>query len=505
MKEIQLACFVLIFFCSCNFNKNKLNSSEQKLAAEIKAEEQAKLDQEGLIQNQPTIPDTLPPGFRFQENRKIDSTHPPQIIDIAGLHNTKKDFKLSELVNEIKYIPLDEIPETNYAESAGYTVFLAENQILIKCLYGLYLFNRDGTYKDVVCENKGDRIESFKKNVNKSTTATPSGFLKGIFLGNIWTIDNKLFYRYVDNETKKHFLMSFDMASSNNGIPLPSSTEEYQITGKGEILTSLGVEKGKMFSEYAPTSKESFVGIMSKTKSAMNGELMTSFRLNGDTLSTFTDFETISNFGHTIMRGNYPQISYQFGQTFTFLNAFNDTVFRILPPNRFLPAYILNMGKFKIITQEGLAPGDDISSKLYVSEFFETKTHIFLKIKQGYDSPGDRIKKSLAIFHAIYDKEKKQLSLLPIDPKGYYKIENGNKITNNPQGITNDIDGGLLFWPKNVSPKGEVYEMVTGEKLKNHVLSEEFTKSMAPKTKKEELKKITERVRDDQLVLIIYK
>ena len=72
-------------------------------------------------------------------------------------------------------------------------------------------------------------------------------------------------------------------------------------------------------------------------------------------------------------------------------------------------------------------------------------------------------------------------------------------------GVVNDIDGGLLFWPEKVSSKGEVYEVVTGETLKKHITSDRFQYSSAPQYKKDELKTLAEKVKNDQLILIVYK
>ncbi len=504
---ITLIAFSLVLF-ACN--NNRLNNNEKTLAKQILTEEEQLAHEQSLREErEKQLMDSiakLPKGFRFKEELGINPEKPPIVIDIAGSFQNRKEFKLSELVKEIEYIPLEDIPETSYTESAGYSVTLTENNILIESLYGLFLLNKDGSFKEVVCRNEGERIETFRKNVIKGGKGEKAtDFLKGIYLGKVWTIENKLFYRYVDNQSKKHFLMSFDMASSNNGVPLPSNSEDYQVTGKGEILTSLGVEKDERFSEYIPTSKESFVGVNRKINSSKNGKLMVSFLNKGDTLSLFSDYETISNYAHSLIRGNFPQISYQYGRTLTFLNAFNDTVFRVVPPNRLLPAYVLNMGDFKIETQEGFTPGYNISSKLYVSELIETRTHIFLKIIQNYDCIENRKNKSVDIFHAIYEKAKGQLSFLPLNSKGYYGSVNGKEDFYRPQGIVNDIDGGFLFLPKTVSPANEMYEMVSGRELKEHMQSEAFVNSDAPQNKKDKLIHLADAIEANQLVLIVYK
>jgi hypothetical protein len=399
---------------------------------------------------------------------------------------------------------LEELPDSAHYKPSGYSVTLTDNHILVQSLFSLYLYNHNGSLKDIICEGTGERIDNIKKNADKNIAVeSTSGYVKGVF-GDIWTIDNKLFYRYADNEANRYFLMSYDMDSPQNTISLPTDEKKYQVTGKGEIQTSLGVAREERFSAYVPLSKDSYAGINIKTESAKNGLLMTSFRLNGDTLASFSDYETISNYGHTLMRGNFPQFIYQYGKTATFRNAFNDTVYRIIPPNRLIPAYILRMGEYKIETQEGFTPGQNISSKLSIQEFFETQKHIYIRLIQGYDSPDNRKNKRIEIFYAIYEKQNKQLYLLPLNPTGYYDTIDGVQSFDAPQGIVNDIDGGFLFWPQKVSPKGEIYEVVAGDKLKRHIASEEYINSNAPENKKIELKKLTDKIKEDQLVLIVY-
>lgn len=505
MNSKILILLTILIIVSCK-PRNKLNTNEQKLIAQIKTEEQEKQEAESALnQNTVAIPDTLPLGFRFKEDRSIDEKYPPKIIDITNLFDSEKEYKLSDLISEIKYIPLEDIPDEGFSIKNGYDVVLADNHVLITSLMSLYLLNRNGTFKDIICQSGGERFESSKKTNDKQVAvASNLGFATGVW-GKVWTIDNKLFYRYADNKAKKFILMSYEMDSEQNSIPLPNSAENFNVRGKGKVHASLGVERSERFTEIIPLSKDSYAGINRKTESAKNGLLMTSFRLNGDTLSSFPDYETISNYSHSVMRGNFPQITYHYGNIFTFRNAFNDTIYRVIPPNRFIPAYILNMGDYKIETQEGFAPGQDISTKFYIKDFFETKKYIYLKLIQGYDSPNNRKKKSCTIFYAIYEKTTEQLFRLPINPTGYFGVKDGHRTYYNPQGVLNDIDGGFLFWPKKVNQKGEVYEVVNGEKLKKHVLSERFTNSMAPKIKKAELKKLSETLKDDQLILIVYK
>ena len=92
MKPKITILLILVVFAACK-PRSKLKTNEHKLAAEIKTEEQKKqANEEALMQNQISIPDTLPPGLGFKEDRSVDSKFPPKTIDIANLFNNKKSF-----------------------------------------------------------------------------------------------------------------------------------------------------------------------------------------------------------------------------------------------------------------------------------------------------------------------------------------------------------------------------------------------------------------------------
>lgn len=176
----------LFLFIGVSCNRNRLKTDEKALTKQILTEEEQLAHEQSLREErEKLLMDSiakLPKGFQFREERGIDPQQPPVVIDIAGSLGNKKEFKLSELVKEIKYVPLDDIPEATYSESGGYSITLADNNILVKCLYGLFLFDKDGSFKDVVCRNEGGRIETFKKNATQSGTAeNATGFLKGVF------------------------------------------------------------------------------------------------------------------------------------------------------------------------------------------------------------------------------------------------------------------------------------------------------------------------------------
>ena len=43
-----------------------------------------------------------------------------------------------------------------------------------------------------------------------------------------------------------------------------------------------------------------------------------------------------------------------------------------------------------------------------------------------------------------------------------------------PEGIINDLDGGMPFWPDFITPQGEMMKLVSGKIIKDYVNSDEF-------------------------------
>ena len=56
----------------------------------------------------------------------------------------------------------------------------------------------------------------------------------------------------------------------------------------------------------------------------------------------------------------------------TIKQEYNDTVFRLIPPNRLLPVYIIDFGEFKVNYMDGLNPNFDLSEKYMLNSLHET-------------------------------------------------------------------------------------------------------------------------------------
>jgi hypothetical protein len=111
----------------------------------------------------------------------------------------------------------------------------------------------------------------------------------------------------------------------------------------------------------------------------------------GDTLSEFTRFEKLVNYTKSLMRGTDDGAEYEYLGMFHIRPEFNDTVFRVISPNRLYPAYVLNLGKYKVTKQEGVDPDFDLAGKIIPEEWAETDKYIFMTFtRDNYDCPNNR-------------------------------------------------------------------------------------------------------------------
>jgi hypothetical protein len=221
------------------------------------------------------------------------------------------------------------------------------------------------------------------------------------------------------------------------------------------------------------------------------------FNKYGDTLSTFTQHERLINYTKSVQRGTDYGSHYVFNNKSYFRNAFNDTVFRVVPPNRLLPMYVLNLGEYKVTRQEGVDPGFDLTGKIIIEAWSETEKFIWLTFtKDNYDCPANRKNKKVKIYYALFSKEDKQLGIVRGDPYDY-----------NPEILENDIDGGIPVWPDQfeIGKDGEILLSVKGRTLKTRILSDHFKNADASEARKDLLRQLADNVSDYEDILMLIK
>ncbi len=500
IKQILIG-FALVILSSCHHNRLKVN--EKELTEKILIQEEQMKE---AIRNYRPLTNASASGtnsLRYKGDRSVDPLHPPLIIDIAGNLDNIKEIKLSDVFTEIKYIRLQPPPDSAFKDYVGFRYYMTDNSIVAFNIFGMIHYSRDGRYLNTIVKNQFTKIEVTPDYIMSYYDMTFIGALNP----NIKTSGNKLLYSYLNNIAGQEYLMEYDCSELQFGQTQEFDPENpLKILGSGKIIGDLNHGKAK----YTPDKRNPGAEIYTIQSTGMSwiddnfymkklggDDMMAIFSKDGDTLTTFKQLETLINYTKNLQRGVDRGEQYEFnGMTF-FRNAFNDTVFQVIPPKRLLPVYVINVGNYKVSRQQGVDPGYDLTGNIIPQDWAVTSNFIFLTfVKDGYDSPNSRKEKKVKIYHALYSKNDRQFSVLNGDPFDY-----------KPEILENNIDGGIPVWPESymVSKNGEIMISLKGKDLKERIKSEQFKSSAASELKKNELKQLAGSVSDNEDILMIIK
>lgn len=94
------------------------------------------------------------------------------------------------------------------------------------------------------------------------------------------------------------------------------------------------------------------------------------------------------------------------------------------------------------------------------------------------------------IYNVLYNRKTEQTWIFPTNG------QSDGRVYSYKEGIKNDLDGGLDFWPKNVSRQGEIYTWYHIEDLKNKVIQDQH-EQMKNSEAAQRLKKMLENLPED--------
>jgi hypothetical protein len=218
----------------------------------------------------------------------------------------------------------------------------------------------------------------------------------------------------------------------------------------------------------------------------------------GDTLCKFNNYDTyIIPSG----QGSSPRISskiYRLDGHVMLQKGFNDTIFRVTPPNRLTPAYVMQWGKFKADIQSYMTLGN-MEGKAIMGEWVESPRSVFIRYTEGADSPISRRDGKTKDHWAIYDKKAKTLTHLISDNKAMRELNVSFRFNRPmPALIENDIDSvGMPFWPEGVNHRGEMYMIFPKQDVKIYIDTGKFPK--------DKLQAIYNNMPEDSFCLMIVK
>jgi hypothetical protein len=497
-------CVIMITGSSCH--RNRLQISEKELKEEIILQEKEETDRIAGARDPADTVNQLPKGFRYKENRSADPANMPVKIDIAGNLTNIREFKLSDIASEIRYVRLDPVPDSTIPSDLKFKYHLTDNFIVAANLYGIHLYSKKGRYIRSAVKNEMTGVLVKQNMIMFYNDYTMKG--GGMSIRSNGDI---LYYYYRNTMSGEKYIMKLDCSSAY-------LAEEYRfdpefpdrISGLGEVAFDLN------HGNTEPPKPHSRQGMFGGPSEFLNNELSV-YMLNdnlyalpsweenllvirnnyGDTLTSFTRFEKIVNYTKSLMRGTDDGVHYENLGSLYIRPEYNDTVFRVAPPDRLYPVYVLNLGQYKVTKQQGIDPDFNLTGKIIPEEWAETGNLIFLTFtKDDYDCPNTRKSKTVKIYHAIYSKQARQLTVIKGDPYNY-----------SPEILRNDIDGGPPVWPSSymIGNDGEILIPLKGKDLKERIKSEYFKASDAPAGKKSELENLAGSVTDSSDILMIVK
>jgi hypothetical protein len=496
---IQLLLLVFLGFPISSCHHNRLKTNEKELAKEILIQEKKNDETERALREK-ELADTLnrpAKGIQFKEDRSSDPSHPPLVIDIAGNLDNVREFKLSDVASEIRYVRMETVPDSTFPRLMKFKYYLLSDYIVATNPDGIVLYTKDGKYLNTIVRN---RITGIVVDADWMRVLGTNTFIGGGT--SVWFEGDKFYYTYRNSISGQEYVMEYDLTKT-----LTEPAKQYEpenpdkILGLGEIALNMNPSGRKpewkyklspelvswgMSADYIYQSVGTF--FLDKgtfAKSMGRSDKIAVINSNGDTLTAFSGFE----------EGNSLRFENE-GKQFLW-NGLNDTVFQIVGANRLLPVMVLKLGQNKPSLEQVRKMGSDLTGKIIPRQLAENRNFIFLVFsKDAYDSPNNRKYKKVKIYHAIYSKSDKKLYIIKGDPLDY-----------SPEILENNLDGGLPVWPYSymIGNNGEILISLKGKELKDRVNSEMFRRSGAPEIKKRELEKLAGVVSDNEDILMIVK
>ncbi|MCU4176059.1 DUF4933 domain-containing protein [Carboxylicivirga sp. N1Y90] len=499
-QTLFFSTFMLLVITTACKQRSKLKVDEDEIREELKAIEPVITEQQEAIVGGFK-------GIRLPENRTIETNLKPIVIDIEGSLNNIKELKLSDVATTIQYIRLQPLDNKELRTDMKYRFSLTDNYIVAANLFGIHLFNIDGSYNNTLVRNRLDGI-SYDEKRGSVLIFNDHTRIGGDM--NIWTRGDRVYYVYTNSITGQKSIMEYDCVSPQLLTSSEFDVENQQkILAKGTVSVDLMHGNNKPYNpknkngmmSMSPESLYEHIGIFSDDKGnyikRQSGDnMLFTFNSNGDTLCSFTKYERLQSYTKNLVRGTDGGSTYTIANKLYIRPSFNDTLFQVIPPNKLLPKYVFKLGKYKMDIMEGSDPDVSLQGKIVPMSWAETANYAFLTFsKDNYASPRNRRNKSVNIYQAVYSKQNKELYIIKGDPTNY-----------EPKILLNDIDGGPSVWPLDymISNDHSMLMALKGYELIKHIKSSEFINS-TDSDKKQNLIQFCQTLKADDDVLMIVK
>jgi Domain of unknown function (DUF4933) len=495
MSRILISTLLGLFIIvNSGCRQNRMKTNQKELENEILAQDNSKKQVASTTDNTPDATERYNGIFRKKEIRSIDKQRPLIKIDVIGTANDKREIKLSDIATSIRYVKLETPTDTSLLYDP---FFNRENllsiiqsdgeQIIFQGIFGLSRFNMNGDYIQTIWRNETGI--TFEGNFVMYGRRDFYGVLPNIPVS---LLNGNIYYTFLDGPKGNKQVIKYK----------PENSGKLAIQSKPEI-PGLGTIFGDTLFNAQQNSTEGYnwiyglgngiwAGINQKCVAGETGSLLVTYNDKGDTICQFTDFDRIKNFSSNVYRTPVELASYYYKGQLTIKQEYNDTIFRLISPDRLLPVYLIDFGSFKVSYNDGLNPEIDLSNKFLLYSLYESDDFLFVRYTQNNSSINNIKKNAVKFYNAIFIKKEGKLIHLP-------------EVSNTPRGLINDLDGGIPFWPDFITPQGELIDLVTGKLLKNYINSSEFKNLEISQEARQKQISLANGLRPTDMILIFVK
>ncbi len=398
----------------------------------------------------------ITPGVKFTEDRSVDPSNPPAVIDLTSGQSSSKELKLSDIAQSVRYIKLNAKTDTMALDGWNMKVFSYKDKIILSSIRGIYVFASDGMLTDTVWYNP---------ELKKSVTPDGMSYIENLdpyFTRNtrmsLW--DNHLIYL----EAKKEGDQTTELINIYN---LDTRKKEKIIAGKSNVKVG-GVHQ---------IDNNTYV-IIYHTVLTDEMYALRTFNMQGDTLCKFSHYEIVKDF----KGGSYasPELdnAYTYNNQFSFRHGNNDTLFHLVSPNRLVPAFVLKLGQYKVSINDLVR--DKAKDKYVINGWTESSKYIMIDYTKDRNTPNNQKKGVVEYFNILFDKANKRL------------------IRYTKRNFENNLDNKVpLFIPKGTALNGELIMLIDKKLIAKYITAyPEYI---------EKWKKLDQEIKENELLIMLAK
>ena len=428
-----------------------MKTDEKKLITQIRTEEEQKAyEQEIRLKKQQQIADSLaqlPKAMRLKEDRSVDQLNPPIVIDIEASRKMPiTPIKVSDLFKSVEYTRIEQDPDSMLAQYSG-RVICSDDYIYLHTMGSIMQYDRMGKFVQYVCKSK-----LYFSHHNQMTIVHMEGARSMPYIFN-----NTLYYKYEDQINDKLYFIAYDESKgSQPNLEQPDDIENIpKIRGNGEVIFDFNqtLKKPPYSTDIFFINKDIIAYTTTPKILECQDNIVNLRNSKGDTICAFPDYDKVTNYTRTVYRRQESGTKYYHKGVLHVRQAYNDTIYQVVPPNRLVPKYILNFGSQGLQSSlEAVDSHSDLSQKLILKEFLETNRYLFITYSKDIAAPYNKDKVKFS--RVVFDKATHKIIPIYTDADAYAP---GPRTWPSPPPVVieNDIDELPFFWPFNSTPQGD--------------------------------------------------